>query len=123
MAALERSALPRAVLPQETVAVDSLGGDVIVRGMDMEQQLRFSSLRRRLVQPLDGETAEQAAERAGGQLVPLALHWCVVLADGEPAYSEAEWRVVGGVHASDAITLFNTAMQLSGQNTQAEKKS
>jgi hypothetical protein len=123
MATLERSALPQPLLPQENVLVEALGGEVIVRGMDMEQQLRFSSMRRRLVQPQEGETADQAAERAGGPLVPLALSWCVVLADGQPAYSEAEWRIIGAMHPGEAISLFNATMRLSGQNTQAEKKS
>lgn len=120
---VQRGTLPAFELPQEQIAVDEFGGEVIVRGMDMAQQLRFSSLRRRLTSPLDGENAEQAAERAGGELLPFVLSICVVLDDGKPAYPDEQWRIFGARHPDVALSLFNKAMELSGQDAKLEKKS
>jgi hypothetical protein len=120
--AISRDQLPALELPTKSVEVPSLGGEVICRGMDMPQLLRFSSLRSRLLNPLDEENQDQAVQRAGGELLPVVLGMCVVLDDGQPAYTEAQWRVFGGMHSDEAVTLFNTVMLLSGQDSSAEKK-
>jgi hypothetical protein len=120
--ALSRDQLPAVALPQEPVAVPGLGGDVIVRGMDMPQMLRFTALRRRLLTPQEGETEDQASERAAGELVPLALEMCTVLDDGLPVYSAAQWATFGAQHSGDVMALWEAAIRLSGQQPDHEKK-
>jgi hypothetical protein len=120
--AIDRASVRAVALPTETATIEAIGGEVIVRGMDMTQQLRFSATRRRLTAPMDGEDSDSAAERAGGELLPLALEMCVVLDDGTSVYTKAQWAVFGGQHPGDALELFNTAMRLSGQDSRAEKK-
>lgn len=122
MPTLQRAALPAVELPVEEVTVAGLPGSVLVRGLDMPQLLAFGAARRRISEPREGETPEQAADRAGGELVPLLLSMCVVLDDGLPVYSAAQWAAFGARHADSAITLFNAAVRLGGQDVEAEKK-
>ena len=112
--AIARDALPALELPTEAVAMPSLGGDVLARGMDMQQLLEFVAARRRLSEPRAGETQAEANERAGAELVPFVLGMCAVLDDGKPAYSEQQWRVFGVKHADEMLTLFAVVMRLSG---------
>ena len=117
-----RSAAPAVELPRETVTVEPLGGDVLVQGMGMPELLRFFAAQRRLAQPLAGESAEQAGERANAELVPVLLSMCVLADDQLPLYTEAQWRAWGAHNAPAALGLFAVAMRLSGQNREEEKK-
>lgn len=119
---ISRAALAQVDLPAEVVEVPALGGAVRVRGMSMPQFLHYAAARRRLALPLAGEDEAAAAERANAELVPLLLHMCVVLDDGLPAYSAAEWGVLGVRHVEAVLDLFSRAMRLSGQDAEAEKK-
>lgn len=120
--AISRDQVRAVALPQEVVAVDEIGGDVIVRGFDMPRMLRFFAARRAAFAELEHMPADQAQEVAAGQLVPLALHLGVLLDDGEPVYTEAQWQVFGGQHAGVAMQLFGRVMALSGADHAAEKK-
>ena len=120
--ALTRDQLPGAAVPQEPVPVPALGGDVIVRGMDMPQMLRFSALRRRITQPQGDETEPQALERASGVLVPMVLAMCVVLDDGLPVYTAEQWGAFGARHAQQVMALWDVCIRLSGAHGDDEKK-
>lgn len=117
-----RSAAPVVELPRETVTVEALGGDVIVRGMDMPEMLRFAAAKRRLTTARDGETVEQAEERSVSEVVPFALSMVVLADDGLPLYTERDWRIWGARNASSALELFAVAMRLAGNDSAAEKK-
>ena len=127
MATLSRSNLAPVEPPSRGVtlpgiAADGSPGEVLVRGMDMPQLMRFAGRRQRLLELRVGENELDAQERAGAELLPLALEMCVLLDDGQPLYTAAQWRTYGARHAADTLELFNTAMELSGQDLHAEKK-
>jgi hypothetical protein len=109
-------------LPTEAVDVPEIGGQVLVRGMDMPQMLAFTAARRAATAQRDGESAGDAAERSSGELVPLLLSMCVLAADGLPVYSLAEWRAFAVQHTGPTLALWEAAVRLSGQGGDAEKK-
>jgi hypothetical protein len=117
-----RNSVPVVELPTECITVEPLGGDVLVRGMDMPQLLRFSAARRRLTEARAGETQPEADERALAELVPLALAMLVLADDGQPLFTETQWRAWGATQAAVALELFAVAMRLSGGEREAEKK-
>lgn len=119
---IQRADIPVVSLPIEEHPAPELGGTVSVRGMDMPQMLAFTSARRRLSTPVDGETPAQAAERASGELLPLVLSMCVLADDGLPVYTRAQWAVFGVQHPERALALWQVAIRLSGQAPDAEKK-
>jgi hypothetical protein len=120
--AMQRSQVRQMALPSEAVSCGPIGGEVTVRGMDMPLMLAFAAERRRLGVLREGETQAMASERAAGPLVPMVLHGCVVLDDGASVYTLAEWGAFGALHPAEAMDLFQRAMRLSGQDTDAEKK-
>ena len=119
---INRREVAAVALPQEAVDVPAIGGTVLVRGMSMPQLLAFSAARRRALEPVEGETPDQAAERASGELVPLLLAATVVLDDGLPVYTAAQWAAFGSVHPAATLDLWRVAVRLSGQDQAAEKK-
>jgi hypothetical protein len=120
--AIKRDAVKAVALPQEIVTVKEVGGDVILRGFDMPQMLRFHGTRREQLQAAEGESREQMQDRAAGVLVPLALHMSVVLDDGMPVYTQAQWAAFGGQHPDVALSLFRKVMALGGADLDHEKK-
>ncbi len=114
---------PQAEVPQETVDVPELGGAVIVRGLDMPGLLRYAAARQALLEPLPGETEADAQERAGGALIAVLLAACVVLADGRPVYTAAQWSGFGARHPAAAMSLWRAVQRASGTDPDAEKKS
>jgi hypothetical protein len=121
--AISRGDIPPVTLPEETLHMAALGGEVLVRGMDMVQLLDFLERRRTLMQPMDGEAPDAAETRAGHELIPSVLATAVLADDGLPVYTAPQWRAWGASHVGDALALFNLAMRLSGSDVQAEKKS
>lgn len=99
-----------------------LGADVTVRGMDLPQLLDFQDARRSLVAPLEGESPDQHDSRRMARLIPLVLSMCVLADDGEPIYSEAEWRIWCAQHVAEGFELFSVATSLSGADPEAQKK-
>lgn len=111
---ISREAIAPVALPEEHVEVPEIGGTVLVRGMDMPRLGRFEAARRRYVQPQGDETAEEAAERAVLELIPLALHLCVLAADGQPVYSPAEWAAFSVRHGKRVGELWQVVERLAG---------
>lgn len=109
-------------LPCETVTVEALGGDVLVKGMDLPALMLFYSVSGRASTPLDGESKEQANQRGGLQAVSTALAMGVYADDGLPVFSEAQWRTWGADHTGEAMKLFRLVMKLSGTDAEAERK-
>lgn len=122
MAIINRSDAPPVALPEEVVPAPALGGDVVVRGMDMPQAMRFNAARRRLSQPLGGETEDEARERAAGSLVPLGLAMCVVDNERQPIYSESQWAALAAREPDTVLGLWGAVLRLSGQQPETEKK-
>ena len=119
---LDRSAIRPVALPREELEAPEVGGTVLVQGMNMPQLLEFTAARRRLQEPREGETPEQAQQRASGELLTLVLGMCVLAADGKPVYSPAEWGAFGAQHPERAVALWDAAIRLSGQQPEDEKK-
>lgn len=104
MTVLSRSSVAKPTLPKETVTVESLGGDVVVRGLLLTQRLTFV---RELTKTGDRNEDVIAA-------LPTLLAQAVVDDKGEQFWTADEWQVFGATHQSEALELFNTAMRLSG---------
>jgi hypothetical protein len=120
MALVEQA--PEPCLPIEEVTVESLGGEVFVRGMDMPQLLQFIAGRRAASVALEGETDEQANVRAGTEAVATSLAVTVLNAKKLPLYTAAQWRAWGAKHLPDVMKLFAVAMRLSGRTRTPSKK-
>ncbi len=120
MPVISRETIAPVVLPQEEVPAPAIGGDVLVQGMDLPRLQRFAAARRRALEPKPGESEAEAQERAGSELLPMALEMCVLAADGLPVYSAAQWASFAARHAEEAMALFGAVMRLSGQDD--EKK-
>lgn len=106
--ALNRNSLTLPVLPSETVAVDALGGDVVVRGLKLSDRLAiFSSIRE------DGKSYAHLAK---------LLAASVVGDDGLQLLTESEWDAFGGVNFTEALALFNVASRLSGLDAEVVEK-
>ena len=122
MALIRREDIPAVELPTQEVECQALGGAVLVRGMDLADWMRFAALRRRVEAPLQDELPEDTAQRIGGEVMPFALHLCVLAEDKRPVYSSAQWSVWAARHPSESMQLFSLAMELSGHDIDAEKK-
>lgn len=120
MALISREAIVQVALPEEETPLPEVGGSVLVQGMDLPRLQRFAAARRRALEPKAGETEADAQERAGTELLPLALELCVLAGDGLPVYSYAQWASFAARHPEQAMALFSQAMRLSGQGD--EKK-
>lgn len=122
MALIERNQAPAPVLPKETVQVDALGGEVIVRGLLLSERLALSAEQAGLLASQDGESSAPARMRAGAQMVPRTLAACVILADGQPMWTADEWDRFGAAHAEPAFELFAVAQRLSGLDAKESEK-
>lgn len=122
MAVIKRGAAKTPVVRKETVPMESQGGEVVVRGLGLDELLGLSGIQGALRAPLQGETQDDARARVGGVMVAKTLHLGVVLADGKPMWSEAEWNAHGSSHLVECMTLFNRINQLSGTDTAAAAK-
>jgi hypothetical protein len=120
---LSRSDLKLSALQRETVPMPSLGGDVIVREMLLDERLLNTAMQAADRAPREGETEEQAKQRAGVAMVSRVLACCVIQEDGQALMTREEWRTFGGAHIEEALAAFNTALRLSGLNLdEVEKK-
>ena len=108
-------------LPKETVAVESLGGEVVVCGLKLTDRLGIQARMRAL---------NQRAEKAGGDtedtsmrlVVPELLAAAVVDAESKPLFTAEQWEQHGARHADECIRLFNIAMRLSGFAREDDRK-
>jgi len=122
MALLKRNEVKTPSLRKETVTVEALGGDVVVRGLLLSELIERHQVVQSSKKQAAGETAEQAAARAGAQICALTLAKTVCLADGEPLYSVHEWEMFGAQHPGQALQLFHVSERLSGQVAGAVEK-
>lgn len=120
--AVDRNQTKAPVLPQEVVPVEPLGGDVIVRGLLMSQQMAIAAQTLLAGAPQEGESDEAAQIRAKSLRVAETLARTVVLDDGKPLWTAGQWDVFGCQHPGVALQLFNTAQRLNGQDEEASVK-
>ncbi|HZX85535.1 MAG TPA: hypothetical protein VFF19_18330 [Reyranella sp.] len=115
--ALDRSQIALPSLPEELVPVPSLGGDVLVRGMLLNESLEHDTRVRLASAALPGESEDEARARAGSAVIGMTLHVCVVDEAGNRLFSAAEWNRIGVTdeHRADIYKLFNVARRLSGR--------
>ena len=106
--ALKKADIKPPVLPKETVEVDALGGEVVVRGLLLRERLALF------------DDARDGGERFGHLSAVLAA--CVVDADGKQVFTVDEWEQFGAVHFEAALKLFNVAQRLSGLDVEGAKK-
>lgn len=106
--ALSKSEIKPPVLPKEAVQVDSLGGEVIVRGLMLAPRL---ALMANLGE--DGRAYTQVSN---------VLAATVIDAMGLPIFTAEEWEAFGAAHFDDAMKLFSVASRLSGGDMAAAKK-
>lgn len=111
---IARDAIAPMALPEQLVDVAAIGGQVLVRGMDLPRLARLDAARQRAQEPLPGETPEDTLHRASLEALPVVLHLCVLAADEQPVYSAAQWAVFLQRHQQAGIELANTALRLSG---------
>lgn len=110
------------VTPKETAPLPSQGGDVVLRALELDELLTMSALQRQLREPGDGEEQETAHARAGAAIVAKTLALTVLLADGRPLWTEAQWKSHGAKHAHECMSLYNQVNQLSAQDVEAAAK-
>lgn len=118
---VKRAALPQVELRTERVTVESLGGDVIVRGVMLADTLRLAQLRARAARPLEGETDDDAQLRAGAEYAAQVLALQVVDGDGEPLMPATQWSIWGGGNAGEFNRLYDAAARLRGEAGDTEK--
>jgi hypothetical protein len=104
MSVLSRKDIARPVLPQETVPVPALNGDVIVRGLVLSDRLEFA---------LNGHDQYK--------MIAEVLARCVRDAEGEPIFSVDEWQIFGVRNQEAVLTLFTVAQRLSGVGDDEKK--
>lgn len=114
--ALNRDQITLPALPEEIVPVPSLGGDVRVRAMLLNERLVHDNLVVMARKPLEGETDDDARARAGSMVVAQLLHVCVVDDGGNRLLTPAEWNAVGASARDDVYKLFNVARRLCGKD-------
>lgn len=122
MALVKRNAVDAPTLRKETVDVPEIGGEVIVRAMLLGERLEIFQEQSRLATPRDGESEEDAHERAGRQLIAPTLACTVLDADSKPLWTAAQWDVFGSQHAARALHLFRSVMRLSGGSVEDARK-
>lgn len=99
-------------LPEEVVTVPELGGDVLVRGLDLGARM---SLAHQL------KDKSRPTSKDFGHLAPL-LEMSVLDADGEQLFTSDEWASWGAKNLAAAVNLWDVAWRLSDlDGKQAEK--
>lgn len=108
MALLKKANITAPVLPKETVAVDELGGEVVVRGLLLSERLALYATAGN-----DGRVFAQ---------IPALLAQTVVDADGVAVFDAEQWEAFGAKHMDAALRLFGVAKRLSGLDAEAAAK-
>ncbi|MGJ7544632.1 hypothetical protein [Variovorax sp. LT1R16] len=104
--ALERSQIKLPVLPKKVIDFPLLGGEVIVRGLLLSEQLANTSRQVSEREPRPGETEGEASARANGVMALRLLSQVVVDAEGKPLLTLEEWEALS---ASSPGELFEFA--------------
>jgi hypothetical protein len=118
MAVIKRGQVAAPTLPKETVGVDALGGEVVVRGLLLTERLdleaRIAQQRRDAVKAKADGKVKDDGPTAGDLAVPMLLSRCVQDADGLELWTEEQWQAFGCRYQDQALQLFNVAWRLSG---------
>lgn len=128
MAVVKRSSVAAPMLPKQTVEVEAIGGDVVVRGLLMTEYMTVVQRMGGLVQAAKARSAADSAASAAlgsadlAAVMPALLAIAVLDADGQPLWNEAEWQIFGGKHPLQAVALFNVAWTLAGLNADENAK-
>ena len=107
MAVLKRCDIAEPVLPKETVEVTALGGEVVVRGLLLSEQLHIHA---RILAATTDKTTPDGVH----SMLPVLLARCVLDADGACLFTEEQWQIFGAKESAQAVSLFNVAWRLSG---------
>lgn len=99
MAVIDRGAVPEPVLRKKTVAVESLGGDVVLTGLMLGQMLNLGR--------------KGAGDQDFGHICA-TLSIGVLAADEKPLWTADQWGIWGGTHPSEAMELFRGIDALCG---------
>ncbi len=116
MAVIKRASVVAPTVPKETVQVDALGGEVVVRGLLLSERM---AVQKKIVTLRKAEATDEGNVHA---ILPVLLALCVLDADGLPLFTHDEWQAFGARHPAQAVGLFNTAWTLSGFDADAEAK-
>lgn len=108
----DKRIFPTPVSPEETIHIESLGGDVLVRGVPLLGQQRILKAAR---------SEEEDKNGCSGTAYMLSI--CVFQLDGTKIYSMHEWDIWAGANLDDANKLSRAATKLIGlYKDEAEKK-
>ena len=106
---VKKADVKKPVLPKEAVRVESMGGELVVRGLLFSERMA-----------LFAEAGEGAQVMA---YVPRLLAVTVLDADAKPVFTAEEWEVFGTGNEADMLALMQVALRLSGLQGEAVKKS
>jgi hypothetical protein len=121
MTVLKKSDIARPVRRKETVEVPELGGEVILQQMTLQLYVDFA-VRGMTVTLPGGPDDAKAAGRARGTSPAPVLAACVLDADDQPIFDEAEWESWGMAHRDAAFRLYNRIRALSGMDVEQTAK-
>lgn len=122
MALIDRTQVAEPVLPKETVPVASLGGDVIVRGLLLSEQLALAFAVHQASTSAAGEDAQKAGRIARSKRITEVLALAVVLADDKPMWTPGQWDNFGAQHPADVLALYRVAERLNGEDAEEAVK-
>lgn len=98
MAILKKHEVKKPAHPREAVAVPSLGGEVHVRALKLQERLQLAELR-------DREPQEQMCH---------VLAVCVLVDGDEPLFDAHDWMNFSAANVDEFFTLWDVARKLSG---------
>lgn len=108
--ALDRSQLKLPTLPKKTIPFPLLGGEVIVRGLLLSEQLANNSRSATEREVREGETEGEAKARANGVMALRLLSQVVIDPEGKPLLSLVEWEALS---ANNPVELMEFARVVS----------
>lgn len=87
MPVVKRGEVAAPTLPKQTVEVEALGGEVVVRGLTLVERLAVTSRLATLSAAAKGRAADQPLDAAQDLsiVIPMLLALCVLDADGKQA--------------------------------------
>jgi hypothetical protein len=95
--ALDKSTIVRPVLRKETVPVETLGGEIILRQLTLSEMLKLGNARH----SQDDEIAQ-------------VLAWCAIDEQGLPLLSLDEWQAWGASCLAESLQLYEVVIKLTG---------
>lgn len=98
--ALDRSTIVRHGFRKETVPVESLGGELILRQLTLSEMLGLAK------RTQEGGTQDDE--------IAQVLTWCAIDGEGKALMTFDEWQAWGAGHLRDAISLYEVVIRLTG---------